>query len=68
MGVRSPVVPAGCVITAGILGTGFWQFHKGNKKGSQLFMRARIVSQAITVGAMMLSLYAQAKQKRLGLI
>ena len=37
---------AGCVITAGILGSGFSQFKAGNKKASQFFMRARVVAQA----------------------
>ena len=37
---------AGCVITAGILGSGFSQFKAGNKKASQFFMRARVIAQA----------------------
>jgi len=41
---------AGCVITAGILGSGFTQFKSGNRKASQLFMRARVVSQVCCVG------------------
>jgi hypothetical protein len=39
------VETAGCVITAGILASGFSQFKAGNKKASQFFMRARVVAQ-----------------------
>mmetsp|Transcript_62741 Transcript_62741/g.101512 ORF Transcript_62741/g.101512 Transcript_62741/m.101512 type:complete len:110 (-) Transcript_62741:117-446(-) len=66
LGKQSPVIPLGCVITAGILGSGFTQFKSGNRKASQLFMRARVVSQGITVTLMMVSLYAQKRQQELG--
>eukprot|EP00802_Teleaulax_amphioxeia_P029738 Tamp_31971.p2 GENE.Tamp_31971~~Tamp_31971.p2 ORF type:complete len:130 (-),score=31.85 Tamp_31971:223-612(-) len=66
LGHRSPVVPLGCVITAGILGSGFSQFKAGNKKASQFFMRARVIAQGITVSLMMTSLYAQKRQRELG--
>ena len=58
---------AGCVITAGILLSGFRQFQKGNKMASQVFMRARVVAQGVTLGLMMTSIYIRDKQKRLGI-
>ncbi|EKX37668.1 hypothetical protein GUITHDRAFT_116145 [Guillardia theta CCMP2712] len=67
LGAQSPVVPLGCVITAGILLSGFRQFQKGNKMASQVFMRARVVAQGVTLGFMMTSIYIRDKQKRLGI-
>mmetsp|Transcript_48319 Transcript_48319/g.75457 ORF Transcript_48319/g.75457 Transcript_48319/m.75457 type:complete len:95 (-) Transcript_48319:185-469(-) len=66
-GKNSPVIPLGCVVTAGVLGSGFYQFKKGNKKTSQLLMRARVAAQAVTICAMMFSLKVQDRQKALGL-
>eukprot|EP00960_Hanusia_phi_P010816 317286-Hanusia_phi.AAC.1 len=58
---------AGCIITAGILFTGFRQFRLGNKEASQVCMRARVVAQGVTLAFVMTSLYIQDKQKKLGI-
>jgi hypothetical protein len=58
---------AGCVITAGILATGFYHFKHGNKSKSNIMMRARVGAQAVTVGLMMFSLSVTKKQKELGI-
>lgn len=60
-------VLSGCVITAGILASGFYHFKKGNKKTSNIMMRARIVAQAVTVGFMMYSINITKRQKELGI-
>ena len=57
----------GCVITAGVLFTGFYHFKKGNKRTSNIMMRARVATQAVTVGLMMFSLSVTKKQKELGI-
>ena len=48
---KEPLVPLGCIITAGVLGSGIRAFSKGNSKLSQKFMRARVVAQGLTVAA-----------------
>ncbi len=40
---------AGCLATAGILGAGLYSMVKGNAALSQRIMRARVVSQGLTV-------------------
>eukprot|EP00281_Chroomonas_sp_CCMP1168_P022630 CAMPEP_0206232936 /NCGR_PEP_ID=MMETSP0047_2-20121206/11698_1 /ASSEMBLY_ACC=CAM_ASM_000192 /TAXON_ID=195065 /ORGANISM="Chroomonas mesostigmatica_cf, Strain CCMP1168" /LENGTH=147 /DNA_ID=CAMNT_0053656739 /DNA_START=71 /DNA_END=514 /DNA_ORIENTATION=+ len=66
-GRDSPVIPVGCFLTAVILGSGLVQFNSGNKGNQQMFMRARVVAQGLTVTAMMISLGVQQREKELGL-
>eukprot|EP00181_Compsopogon_caeruleus_P006554 CAMPEP_0184683288 /NCGR_PEP_ID=MMETSP0312-20130426/10640_1 /TAXON_ID=31354 /ORGANISM="Compsopogon coeruleus, Strain SAG 36.94" /LENGTH=144 /DNA_ID=CAMNT_0027135503 /DNA_START=256 /DNA_END=690 /DNA_ORIENTATION=- len=55
---RHPWVPAGVLVTAGILAAGLMQFRAGNREASNRFMRYRIMAQGITLGLAMLSLAA----------
>ncbi|XP_020854251.1 HIG1 domain family member 2A, mitochondrial [Phascolarctos cinereus] len=50
---ENPVVPIGCLATAGALCYGLYCFHQGNSKKSQLMMRTRIVAQGFTVMAIL---------------
>ncbi len=58
---------SGCVLTAGILASGFYHFKKGNKRTSNIMMRARVAAQAVTVGCMMFSINVTKRQKELGI-
>ena len=62
-GSRSPLIPAGVCTTAVILMGGLKSFTEGNRRKSQLFMRARVVAQGVTVAAMMGCLAWQGMQK-----
>mmetsp|Transcript_45953 Transcript_45953/g.121953 ORF Transcript_45953/g.121953 Transcript_45953/m.121953 type:complete len:86 (-) Transcript_45953:173-430(-) len=66
-GKKSPIVPLGCVITAGILCSGFYHFKAGNKRTSNIMMRARVVSQGVTVSLMMFSIFMTKRQRELGI-
>ena len=68
LGKGSPVVPFGCLVTGGILASGLYQFKQANPVMQQTMMRARVISQGVTVALMMASLHIQHKQKALGLI
>jgi len=48
-GGRNPLVPAGCLLTAGVLGRGLFTMYHGDKVKSQKMMRARVVAQGVTV-------------------
>ncbi|XP_055911874.1 HIG1 domain family member 2A, mitochondrial [Eupeodes corollae] len=48
----NPVVPIGCLATAGALGYGLYNFRTGNRKMSQMMMRTRIGAQAFTLVAL----------------
>mmetsp|Transcript_17308 Transcript_17308/g.33958 ORF Transcript_17308/g.33958 Transcript_17308/m.33958 type:complete len:140 (-) Transcript_17308:199-618(-) len=67
-GKDSLVIPLGCFVTTVVLCSTFVEFHKGNKRNAQIFMRARVVAQGVTVACMMTSLLVQQRQKALGLI
>mmetsp|Transcript_8206 Transcript_8206/g.20003 ORF Transcript_8206/g.20003 Transcript_8206/m.20003 type:complete len:123 (-) Transcript_8206:75-443(-) len=67
LGARTPVIPLGCMVTAGILFSGFWQFQQGNKFKAQMMMRARVAAQGVTICLMMGSMYIQERQKYLGI-
>jgi hypothetical protein len=54
---KNPLVPAGALITAVVLGGGLFAFNRGNSIWSQRLMRARIVAQAATLGILSLSVY-----------
>lgn len=70
LGKRSPLVPLGAIVTAGVLASGLYQFKKDNKRGAQKMMRYRVAMQVgcicegcadvcaqfITIGVMMGSL------------
>uniref|UniRef100_A0A4X2JZ90 HIG1 domain-containing protein n=1 Tax=Vombatus ursinus TaxID=29139 RepID=A0A4X2JZ90_VOMUR len=50
---ENPVVPIGCLATAGALSYGLYCFHRGNSQKSQLMMRTRILAQGFTVMAIL---------------
>ncbi|XP_051834951.1 HIG1 domain family member 2A, mitochondrial [Antechinus flavipes] len=50
---ENPVVPLGCLATAGALSYGLYCFHRGNSQRSQLMMRTRILAQGFTVVAIL---------------
>uniref|UniRef100_A0A0K8TP00 Putative conserved plasma membrane protein n=1 Tax=Tabanus bromius TaxID=304241 RepID=A0A0K8TP00_TABBR len=50
---QNPLVPIGCLATAGALSYGLWSFRQGRPKMSQYMMRARIAAQGFTVVALM---------------
>ncbi|XP_062977012.1 HIG1 domain family member 2A, mitochondrial [Elgaria multicarinata webbii] len=49
---ENPLVPLGCLGTAGVLGYGLICFKRGNIRQSQIMMRARILAQGFTVAAL----------------
>ncbi|XP_036604728.1 HIG1 domain family member 2A, mitochondrial [Trichosurus vulpecula] len=50
---ENPVVPIGCLATAGALSYGLYCFHRGNSQRSQMMMRTRILAQGFTVMAIL---------------
>ncbi|CAN8068212.1 unnamed protein product [Agarophyton chilense] len=46
---KNPLVPAGALTTAAVLGIGLLAFRAGNTRLSQTMMRARVVAQAATL-------------------
>ncbi|CAM2117995.1 HIG1 domain family member 2A, mitochondrial [Lepidochelys kempii] len=57
---ENPLVPIGCLSTAGALTYGLICFQKGNTRQSQLMMRARILAQGFTIAAIMVGVVATA--------
>ncbi|XP_005175080.1 HIG1 domain family member 2A, mitochondrial [Musca domestica] len=49
---ENPLVPIGCIATACALGYGLYNFRTGNRRMSQMMMRARIAAQGFTVVAL----------------
>ncbi len=49
---QNPVVPIGCLVTAGVLLNGVYAMRKGDRAKSQLMMRYRVAAQGITVLAL----------------
>ncbi|KAG5682721.1 hypothetical protein PVAND_012055 [Polypedilum vanderplanki] len=49
---QNPLVPIGCLATAGALSFGLYSFQKGERRMSQMMMRARILAQGFTVAAL----------------
>jgi 4-amino-4-deoxy-L-arabinose transferase-like glycosyltransferase len=54
---KNPLVPAGALLTAAVLGGGLFAFNSGNSLWSQRLMRARILAQGATLGVLSLSVY-----------
>ena len=54
--LKQPLVPAGCLGTAGILIYGIYNFQIGNKEMSQKMMRWRVMSQFATLTVIGVSL------------
>ncbi|XP_028574252.1 HIG1 domain family member 2A, mitochondrial [Podarcis muralis] len=50
---ENPLVPIGCLGTAGVLAYGLICFKKGNTLQSQRMMRARVLAQGFTVAAIL---------------
>eukprot|EP00293_Proteomonas_sulcata_P020252 CAMPEP_0184288698 /NCGR_PEP_ID=MMETSP1049-20130417/1167_1 /TAXON_ID=77928 /ORGANISM="Proteomonas sulcata, Strain CCMP704" /LENGTH=115 /DNA_ID=CAMNT_0026595197 /DNA_START=185 /DNA_END=532 /DNA_ORIENTATION=- len=67
-GKDSPVIPVGVFTTGLVLMSGLVSFNFANKAMQQNFMRARVVTQGLTIAAMMTSLAVQERQKTLGLL
>merc|ERR1711973_269692 len=62
---ENPFVPIGCGLTVGVLGYGLASFLRGDGKMQQYMMRARVVAQGSTVGAVILGLgYATYKEMK----
>ncbi|KAJ6667793.1 hypothetical protein lerEdw1_016114 [Lerista edwardsae] len=57
---ENPLVPIGCLATAGVLTYGLICFKKGNTRQSQMMMRARILAQGFTVAALMVGVVVTA--------
>ncbi|XP_070495730.1 HIG1 domain family member 2A, mitochondrial [Chironomus tepperi] len=54
----NPLVPIGCLATAGALSFGLYSFKQGERKMSQMMMRVRILAQGLTVGALVVGVAA----------
>mmetsp|Transcript_17038 Transcript_17038/g.12092 ORF Transcript_17038/g.12092 Transcript_17038/m.12092 type:complete len:120 (-) Transcript_17038:104-463(-) len=68
LGKDSPAIPMGVFATGVILLSGLASFNNNtSKRSQQTFMRARLVSQGITIGLMMGSLAVQERAKYLGI-
>ncbi|NXF04603.1 HIG2A protein, partial [Smithornis capensis] len=50
---ENPLVPLGCLCTAGALTYGLISFQRGHTRRSQLMMRARILAQGFTFVALL---------------
>jgi len=48
----NPLVPIGCLLTAGALSVGLWSFKSGKAGTSQRMMRLRVLAQGFTVAAL----------------
>lgn len=48
----------GCLATAGALSFGLYSFRRGERRMSQMMMRARIVAQGFTVAALIIGVMA----------
>lgn len=48
---QEPFVPIGCLVTVGFLVGGLKSFRNGQTARSQLYMRGRVVAQALTIVA-----------------
>ncbi|XP_054831774.1 HIG1 domain family member 2A, mitochondrial [Eublepharis macularius] len=57
---ENPLVPIGCLGTAGALIYGLICFNRGNTRQSQMMMRARIIAQGFTVAALMVGVVVTA--------
>ncbi|XP_042309694.1 HIG1 domain family member 2A, mitochondrial [Sceloporus undulatus] len=57
---ENPLVPIGCLGTAGVLTYGLICFKRGNTHQSQMMMRARILAQGFTVAALIVGVVVTA--------
>ncbi|XP_003227966.1 HIG1 domain family member 2A, mitochondrial [Anolis carolinensis] len=57
---ENPLVPVGCLGTAGVLTYGLICFKRGNTHQSQIMMRARILAQGFTVAALVVGVVVTA--------
>ncbi|XP_048346417.1 HIG1 domain family member 2A, mitochondrial [Sphaerodactylus townsendi] len=57
---ENPLVPIGCLGTAGALTYGLICFKRGNTRQSQIMMRARILAQGFTIAALMVGVVVTA--------
>ncbi|XP_055681114.1 HIG1 domain family member 2A, mitochondrial [Lutzomyia longipalpis] len=60
---ENPLVPIGCLATAGALSYGLWSFRRGEKRMAQMMMRTRIVAQGLTVVALMVGVILSTVKK-----
>ncbi|XP_071444996.1 HIG1 domain family member 2A, mitochondrial [Hetaerina americana] len=61
---ENPLVPIGCMATAGALTYGLWSFRSGNRVMSQYMMRLRVAAQGFTLVALIVGIgIAAAKNK-----
>mmetsp|Transcript_12620 Transcript_12620/g.32220 ORF Transcript_12620/g.32220 Transcript_12620/m.32220 type:complete len:104 (-) Transcript_12620:332-643(-) len=58
-----PLVPIGCLVTAGVLAGGIISFKRGNPKLSQKMMRYRVIAQTATLGALAYGAYVSAMNR-----
>ncbi|XP_044306878.1 HIG1 domain family member 2A, mitochondrial [Varanus komodoensis] len=61
---ENPLVPIGCLCTAGALTYGLICFSRGNSRQSQRMMRARVLSQGFTVAALLVGVVVTALKSR----
>ncbi|GFR32541.1 HIG1 domain family member 2A, mitochondrial [Trichonephila clavata] len=59
----NPFVPIGMLATTAALTVGIYSMKTGNKRRSQLMMRARIFAQGFTVAALLLGIVVASKTK-----
>lgn len=58
---KNPLVPAGALVTAGVLGAGLLAFKNGSQKWSQRLMRGRVIAQGATLCVLMYSVWDKAR-------
>ncbi|KAJ0402745.1 hypothetical protein ATCC90586_007656 [Pythium insidiosum] len=61
---EEPLVPLGCLLTAGVLLGGLATFQRGQSKLGNRFMQARVVAQGGTVVAIAVGGYMASSQKK----
>ncbi|XP_014279946.1 HIG1 domain family member 2A, mitochondrial [Halyomorpha halys] len=61
---ENPLVPIGALATTGCLSYGLYSFRRGERRMSQMMMRARVAAQGFTVLAIVGGLLLTANKKK----
>ncbi|CAL1269754.1 unnamed protein product [Larinioides sclopetarius] len=59
----NPFVPIGMLATTAALSYGVYSMRSGNKKRSQMMMRARVLCQGFTIAALLVGIVVASKTK-----
>ena len=62
--IQDPFVPFGCLVTAGVLTAALHSFYVGNKRRSNILLRARVAAQTVTIGFVAYGVWKAAAEGR----